>query len=93
MEATLHRVSKLDLVTRIATLEEALLNLVATIDLHTDCMTGLLERSALDQYVDVAEQLLGVGWEVDPDHPANKVTSVPAAISYPTGSLGESTEA
>lgn len=89
MEATLHRVTKLDLLIRVTGLEVVLRDLIATIDLHTDCMTGQLDRSALDQYIGEAEQLLADGWEVDTDHPANQVTFVPAMVSYPVGSLGE----
>lgn len=77
---------------RATQLERALRDLLASIDLHTDCMTGLLERSALDPYIEAAESLLGEDWEVDEGHPANKVTSVPAIVSYPSGSLGEAVE-
>lgn len=73
-------------------LEATLRDLLTTVDLHTDCMTGLLERSALDPYIEAAERLLGEDWEVDEGHPANKVTSVPAIVSYPAGSLGEAVE-
>lgn len=73
-------------------LESALRDLGATIDLHTDCMTGLIERSALDSYIDAAETLLGEGWEPDTGHPANDVTRQPAIISHPVGSLGEPIE-
>lgn len=32
-------------------------DLVATIDLHTDCMTGTIDRDVLDPYIDQAERL------------------------------------
>lgn len=40
-------------------LEEALRNLLATIDLHTDCMDGMIDREALDDWIEEAEELLG----------------------------------
>lgn len=73
-------------------LEQALRDLLATIELHTDCMSGLIERGVLDDYVDAAEALLADGWEPDEDHPANKVTFQPATLNFPTGSLGEAVD-
>ena len=73
-------------------LEKALRDLLGSIDLHTDVMDGHLDRSGIEADIEAAEQLLGEDWEVDETHPANRVTSVPASISYPMGSLGEALE-
>jgi hypothetical protein len=70
-------------------IEMALRNLLASIGLHTDCMTGAIDIVAIADEIEVAEALLGQGWEVDESHPANRVTSQPATASYPAGSLGE----
>jgi hypothetical protein len=40
-------------------LEEALRNLLAQIELHTDCMSGQIEFEALEDFVDEAETLVG----------------------------------
>lgn len=40
-------------------IENALRDLLATIELHTDCMDGRIERAALDPYIERAEELLG----------------------------------
>jgi hypothetical protein len=40
-------------------LEEALRNLLAQIELHTDCMSGQIEFEALEDFVDEAEALVG----------------------------------
>lgn len=40
-------------------LENALRDLVATINLHTDCMTGELDSAPLAQYIEAAELVLG----------------------------------
>jgi len=40
-------------------IKRCLRNLVATIDLHTDCMTNQIDREALDPYIEQAEDLLG----------------------------------
>ena len=40
-------------------LQEALVNLIATIELHTDCMDGSIERAALDDWIEEAEQVIG----------------------------------
>lgn len=40
-------------------LEEALRNLLAQIELHTDCMTGQIESDALIDFVEEAEELVG----------------------------------
>lgn len=34
-------------------------DLMATIELHTDCMDGRIDRAALDTYIERAEDLLG----------------------------------
>ena len=34
-------------------------DLLATIELHTDCMDGRIDRAALDPYIERAEDLLG----------------------------------
>lgn len=34
-------------------------DLVATIELHTDCMDGRIDREALEPYIERAEDLLG----------------------------------
>lgn len=72
-------------------LETALRDLLATIELHTDCMTGQIDREALDTYIAEAEALLLNTWPA-PIDPAESVTRQPAAISYPVGSLGEPVE-
>jgi hypothetical protein len=40
-------------------LEACLRDLIATIDLHTDCMSNRIDREALDPYIERAEDLLG----------------------------------
>ena len=40
-------------------LEHALRELIATIDLHTDCMDGSIDIATLDLYIENAEALLG----------------------------------
>lgn len=40
-------------------LRAVLRDLLATIELHTDCMDGYVDRSALDRYIERAETLLG----------------------------------
>lgn len=45
--------------TRELQLEDALRNLLATIELHTDCMDGTIDREALDDWIEEAEELLG----------------------------------
>lgn len=40
-------------------IEQALRNLLATIELHTDCMDGRIDRAALDPWIEKAEDLLG----------------------------------
>lgn len=44
-------------------LETALRELLATIELHTDCMDGRIDRAALDPYIERAEELLGESLE------------------------------
>jgi len=44
-------------------LKQCLRDLLATIDLHTDCMDGRLDREALDTYIERAEDLLGESLE------------------------------
>lgn len=73
-------------------LEVALRDLLFSIYLHTDCMDGHIDRSGIESYIEAAEKVLGEGWEADETHPANKVTSAPAIVFYPCGSLGEPIE-
>jgi hypothetical protein len=40
-------------------LRRILRDLVATIELHTDCMTNSIDRATLDPYIERAEDLLG----------------------------------
>ncbi len=47
--------------TREQCLEEALRNLLAQIDLHTDCMDGTIDSEALYDWVEEAEAVLGYG--------------------------------
>lgn len=70
--------------------EIALRDLLAT----TDYMTGLkaMERALLDSYIESTEDLRSGDWLPDAGHLANAVTHQPAAVSYPTGSLGEPVE-
>lgn len=80
-------------------LERAIHDLIETIDLHTDCMSNQIDREALEPSIDKALVLLADGWQPDDSHPANRTDSppetrcrcsIPATVSYPTGSLGES---
>lgn len=48
-------------------LRSALRELVATLDLFTDCMDGRIDRAMLDLYIENAEALLGDGEEADQD--------------------------
>lgn len=41
------------------TVEHALRELLATIELHTDCMDNTIDRAALDPFIEQAEQALG----------------------------------
>lgn len=43
----------------VAALQAALRDLVATIDLHTDCMTNTIDREALEPWLLAAEAVLG----------------------------------
>ena len=45
--------------TRVHDLEACLRDLIATIDLHTDCMDNRIDREPLDDYIARAEDLLG----------------------------------
>lgn len=74
-------------------LEAVLRDLVSSIELHTDCIDGRIDREPLGPYLEAADELLAEGWEADDSHPANRITSVPATASYPVGSLGEAVEA
>lgn len=49
-------------------LEEALRNLIAQIELHTDCMDGMIDSEALVDWVEEAERVLGYG--VTPEYAA-----------------------
>ena len=44
---------------RIAALEAALRDLVATVELHTDCMSNEIYRAALEPWLERAEAVLG----------------------------------
>jgi hypothetical protein len=44
-------------------LKAVLRDLIATIELHTDCMDGRIDRHALDPYIERAEDLLGESLE------------------------------
>ena len=46
--------------TRERQLEIALRDLLATIELQTDCMDGRIDREALDPWIEKAEDVLGV---------------------------------
>lgn len=46
--------------TREMQIEIALRNLLATIELQTDCMDGRIDREALDPWIEKAEDVLGV---------------------------------
>lgn len=46
--------------------QAALRNLLAQIELHTDCMNGQIDRSSLDDQVEAAEQLVGSWPEFKP---------------------------
>lgn len=39
-------------------LYKVLTDLIATIDLHTDCMSGQIDGAALDKYIEAAEEIL-----------------------------------
>lgn len=41
------------------TLKTVLRDLLATIELHTDCMNNQIDRTALDPYIEKAEKILG----------------------------------
>ena len=68
--------------------EQALRDLVAQVELHTDCMDGRIERDALDEQMDAAERLVGTWPEF----------SIPEVIDNPvqagidrtvTGAIGQ----
>jgi hypothetical protein len=40
-------------------LRHVLRDLIATIELHTDCMDGRIDRTTLDPHIERAEDLLG----------------------------------
>lgn len=40
-------------------LKRVLRDLLASIELHTDCMDGRIDRAALDPWIEKAEDLLG----------------------------------
>lgn len=58
--------------TRIASLEEALRDLVAQIELHTDCMDGRIDRVMLDEQMETAEALVGTWPDFKPDFPTHQ---------------------
>jgi hypothetical protein len=39
-------------------LRNCLINLLASIELHTDCMDGRIDRAALDPWIEKAEDIL-----------------------------------
>lgn len=78
--------------TRETKIEAAMRDLLASIELHTDCMSGLIDVADITDQVEAAETLLADGWEADDRHPANRVDSQPAIVFYPSGSLGEPIE-
>lgn len=41
-------------------IRQCLADLIATIELHTDCMDGRIDREALDPWIERAEDLLGL---------------------------------
>lgn len=64
---------------------------------HADTCSGEEWDRALDDAQALIDLLADEGvqiedWEVDEGHPANAVTSQPAAVSYPSGSLGEAVD-
>lgn len=73
-------------------IEKVLRDLLTTIELHTDCMSGQIDLTDISDQIESAERLLAEGWEPDDNHPANSVDSQPAIVFYPAGSLGEPIE-
>lgn len=53
--------------TREQQLETVLRDLLATIELHTDCMDDRVDCDALQPYIEKAEALLAEGWEPEPE--------------------------
>ena len=49
--------------TYVADLKRCLRDLLATIDLNTDCMDGRIDREALEPFIERAEDLLGESLE------------------------------
>ena len=54
---------------RIANLEGALRDLVAQVELHTDCMDGRIDRVMLDEQMEAAEALVGSWPDFKTDFP------------------------
>lgn len=57
--------------TTINDLRGCLRDLICTIDLHTDCMDGSIDREALEPYIERAEELLQerlIGGRCEPYH-------------------------
>ena len=52
---------------RMASLEKALRDFVAQVELHTDCMDGRIDRAMLDEQMDAAETLVGTWPDFKPD--------------------------
>ena len=52
--------SDIEKLTREMQIENALRDLLATIELQTDCMDGRIDREALDPWIEKAEDVLGV---------------------------------
>lgn len=52
--------SDIEKLTREMQIENALRDLLATIELQTDCMDGRIDREALDPWIEKAEHVLGV---------------------------------
>lgn len=61
---------------RMVALEESLRDLLATIELHTDCMDGRIDSEPLVDDIEKAEHLLAACWEADEGHPANRTSAL-----------------
>ena len=63
---------------RMSSLEAALRDLLAQIELHTNCMDGRIDRETLDQQIEVAEVLVGSWPDFKPDFPTTSEKGEPA---------------
>jgi hypothetical protein len=77
---------------RSSKIEQTLRDLLGAIERHADELNGFLDSESLSPEIDAARALLAAGWQVDTNHPANRIDRQPATVSYPTGSLGEAVE-